>query len=43
MQQTAVNRAAIYVKANPGKSLDGAEPDMQMSESEEFCKFRGLV
>ena len=42
MQKTAVNRAAIYVKANAGASPEGAEPDTQMLESEKFCKCRGL-
>ena len=42
MQKTAVNRAAVYVKANAGASPEGAEPDTQMLESEEFCKCRGL-
>ena len=42
MQRTAVNRAAIYVKANAGNSPEGAEPDAQMAESEEYCRLRGL-
>ena len=42
MQKTAVNRAAIYVKAIAGNSSDDAEPETQMSESEEFCKSRGM-
>ncbi len=42
MQKTAVNRPAIYVNANAGKSPDGAEPDTQLAESEDFCRFRDL-
>ena len=42
MQSTAVNRAAIYVKANAGNFPESAEPDTQLAESERFCKDRGL-
>ena len=42
MQKTAANRAAIYVKANARASPEGAEPETQMTESEEFCRHRGL-
>ena len=43
MQKTPANRgAAIYVKANAGASPEGAEPETQMAESEEFCRHRGL-
>ena len=42
MQKTAVNRSAVYVKANAGNSPDGAEPETQLAESEEFCKNSGL-
>ena len=42
MQKTAVNLAAIYVKATAGHTPDGAEPDAQMAESEEFCKSKGM-
>ena len=30
------------LKANAGNSLDGAEPETQLAESEEFCKNMGL-
>ena len=42
MQKTAVNRSAVYVKANAGNSPDGAEPETQLAESEEFRKNRSL-
>ena len=38
----ALNRAAIYVKANGWKSPDAAEVDVQMAEAEDYCKGRGL-
>ncbi len=42
MPTPALNRAAIYVKANGWKSPDAAQIEVQMAEAEDYCKGRGL-
>ena len=42
MQNTAVNRAAVYVKDTMGVAHGDTDPGTQLAESLEFCKLKGL-